>query len=137
MKKLKEYPRVQTKPKGKSLTEQSHKKGTDINYLVKRYAQTGQMPIAKTTAEYGEAPAVTYHEALNIINQANKNYYDLPPEIRKDFNSPNEFTEFVHNPDNTDALIEMGILARPEAAEQPVENAPQQTAQPSAENSEA
>lgn len=120
MKKLKSYPRVQVTPQGKSLTEQSHKKGTDINHLVKIYAKTGQIPIAKTEAQYGEAPAVTYHEALNIINQANQNYYDLPPEIRNNFDSPNEFTEFVHNPENKQKMQELGILAQNEEAVEPV-----------------
>lgn len=99
-------------------TEQSHKKEVDINTIVKRH---GMDMIAKTallqTPEYSmdEIPTNDFHEAMIIIAKAQQTFEQMPSEIRKEFhNNPAEYMDYIHNPDNKDALIERGWAKGPE-----------------------
>jgi len=46
--------RVQEAPEGASLTEQSHAEGSDINFIVRRFARTGQLPPPSREAIYAD-----------------------------------------------------------------------------------
>lgn len=107
---------VQMEPKGESLTQQNFKAETDIRTIIRKYDQTGLITnVAKGIAHYGDySEANEYREALDIVNNANATFMQLPAELRKQFgNDAGEFFEFATNPANKEKLVEMG-LAKPE-----------------------
>lgn len=100
-----------------SLTKQSFKKECDINNILKRYMKTGLIDhINKHQGVYTDLSTSTeYHEAMNIIMEANDSFSLLPSEIRNKFNNdPAQFLDFVSNPDNRQEMAELGLLNPPE-----------------------
>jgi phage internal scaffolding protein len=104
-------------------TEQSHKAEVDINNIVKR---AGNMElIAKVNAlqnfVYDDVTGNDFQESMNAILRAKEAFSSVPSGIRKQFdNDPAKFMDFVHNPDNNDKLVEMGLANAPEV-EKPIE----------------
>jgi len=102
-------------------TKQSFKSECDINNIVKKYTKNGTLPsMIKENPVYGDfSKPIDYMTAHDIIEKADKQFNALSSEIRKRFNNrPEEFLEFVENPENTDELIKMG-LANPKKVEVP------------------
>jgi phage internal scaffolding protein len=97
---------------GPGLTEQSHKKETDMNYILKDYVKTGLIKHAKENeGKYDDIAMQDFQDAMFIVAQANSMFENLPGEIRKQFgNDPAHFLGFVQNPENKDAMEKMGIL---------------------------
>jgi phage internal scaffolding protein len=104
-------------------TEQSHKAEVDINNIVKR---AGNMElIAKVNAlqefVYDDVTGNDFQESMNAILRAKEAFTSVPSGIRRQFdNDPAKFMDFVHNPDNADKLVEMGLAKKPEVVE-PIE----------------
>lgn len=106
-------PKVQTSFKGqKSLTEQSHAKGCDINNLVKQYARSGN-PFPQLTADQvQETFPIDFHTAMNIVTKQQQMFDQLPPEMRSKFNhDPQAFMNHVQDPANLEALVKEQIIA--------------------------
>ena len=102
----------------KMLTEQSHKREVDINEIVRKH---GADMIAKTarlaSAEFrfDDVTGNDFQEASLKILKAKESFESLPSKIRKEFdNNPAIFLDFVHNPDNLDRMIELGLAKRVE-----------------------
>ena len=110
--------------------EQSHKDEVNINNIIKRH---GMDLIAKTAAlqqfTYDNNPNNDFQETMNAILKAKESFASIPSEIRKRFdNSPAKFMDFIHNPDNKDELVELGLAQRvPEPPIVQVEVVNQQT----------
>lgn len=105
------------------IVEQSHKEEVDINNIIKRH---GMDLIQKTAAlrapdmQFDDVTGNDFQEAMNIILKAEGTFMDLPSKVRKQFNnSPAEFLDFVQNPDNEQALIDMGLAHAPEPVPAP------------------
>lgn len=100
-----------------SLTLQDQAQDADINIIVKRYIQTGQVPQGVRVPTYGDFDAVgDYRSALELVEQAQDAFLKLPPAIRSRFdNDPGAFLAFCDDPANLPELRKMG-LALPEAA---------------------
>jgi len=97
--------------------EQSHKDEVNINNIVKRAG--GMELIAKVNAltqfEYDDVTGNDFQESMNAIIKARDTFDQVPSAIRKQFdNDPAKFMDFVHNPVNSDSLIEMGLKKAPE-----------------------
>jgi len=102
-----------TKP---SRTKQSFRDEVDINQVIARYHKTGILPQNNThELTFGDySNPIDFHEAQNKIMRANDLFYALPSHIRREFNdSPGDFLNFAQNPDNQDAMVEMGLLPSP------------------------
>ncbi len=118
--------RVQLNCKDKSRAKQSFRDECNINNIIKRYQKTGIIEhYAKHQGEYGDFTSSTdYHENLIQIQKADDAFATLPSKIRTKFNnSPVEFLDFVHNPENGQELIDMGLAkarVSSETAEQPI-----------------
>lgn len=95
----------------KSLTKQSMKKETDVNFIVAKYQKTGMMQHREQhEGQYGEFFAIDYHEALNAVIAAQTMFSTLPSSMRNRFNNdPGEFIAFVENPDNLEEMNELGL----------------------------
>lgn len=96
-----------------SLTQQSDALDLDINIIMSRFGQTGQLPNVVEPGKYGDfSNAPTFREAQDIIHQANEMFGQIPAKIRKQFdNDPAQFLDFVNNPDNIEELRKMGLAA--------------------------
>lgn len=93
-------------------TVQSEKDRVEVNNIIRRYNKTGLVDhVAKGKAMYGDFTEVNeYRENLDMVKKAQDSFAGLPSEIRKKFdNDPGKFFEFATNPENADALVEMGL----------------------------
>ncbi len=102
--------------------EQSHKDEVDINVIVKRH---GTELIAKTQAlqnlVYDDVVGNDFQETMNMMLKAQETFSSIPSKIRREFdNDPAKFMDFVHNPDNKDRMIEMGLAKAPEPEPAPI-----------------
>lgn len=97
---------------GPGLTEQSHAKETDINYILRDYAKTGFMKHAKDyQGMYDDVAVNDFQEAMFIVTNAQNMFNELPADLRKRFgHDPAEFLSFVQNPNNVDEMAKLGIL---------------------------
>jgi len=96
-----------------SLTVQADRDQADINEIVRRFGVTGQLPYGvKVPAydDYAEIP-MDYHTALNLVLDADQSFLEMPAEVRFRFNNDaGSFLDFVHNPDNYDEAVKLGIV---------------------------
>lgn len=97
---------------GKGLTEQSHARECDINYILKDYVKTGLIKHAKENqGRYDDVTSADFQNAMFIVAQGKNMFEELPAQIRKSFsNDVSAFLEFAQNPNNGQALEKMGIL---------------------------
>lgn len=108
---------------GPDRSKQSFKDQCDINFIMGRYLRSGNIDwLSRHDGVFGEVPAQTFHDAMNIVAKAKEMFADLPAEVRKRFaNSPEEFLKFSQASDkdgvllNIDELRKLG-LAKPAAA---------------------
>jgi len=97
--------------------EQSHKDEVNINNIVKRAG--GMELIAKVNAlkdwKFDDVTSNDFQENMNAIIKARDTFADVPSEIRKKFdNDPAKFMDFVRNPENIQAMIDLGLSKAPE-----------------------
>lgn len=106
------HPRITTKVTGPSKTKQSFASETDINVIMAKYKNTGQMPVLNNRSpSYGYAPAIDFREALELVDKISENFDKLPSEIRQRFDyNPEEFLAYVEDPVNAEELREMGLF---------------------------
>lgn len=93
------------------LTEQSHTKECDLNYIVSQYVRS-DIPIALQEAEFRDmTQMVDYQTAFNAVESVNKLFRSFSIEVKRAFNhDPAAFAAAMHDPSKKDMLIEMGIL---------------------------
>jgi len=98
-----------------SLTKQSFREEADINNIVNRLLR-GELVnnLNEKPLQYGDVSEITdYHTSLNQVKAAENLFMQIPAEIRVQFNNdPGQFVDFVNDPKNSDALIEMGLATR-------------------------
>jgi phage internal scaffolding protein len=101
-----------------SMTDQSQFQESDINYIVKKYAD-GRTGI--TTLDLGADSGVLqygdtllpgdYETALDLINAVNEEFYELPSQIRAEFNhNPKELINALADPRQKLRLQSLGLL---------------------------
>lgn len=97
----------------KSLAQQHMLQDTDINVLMERYVQTGEVPQLLAPPLQGDfTNTMTYQEALNQMIEANKAFAALPAKIRSRFdNDPGQFVDFCSDEANRDELRQMGLFS--------------------------
>lgn len=109
------HKRVQIDCSGNSRTKQSFKKECDINEILRQFRRTGLIShVERQQGFYGDfIGATTYHDALNLIHDAQDMFMTVPAHIRAKFeNDPAKFLDFVHDPDNIDEMRELGLLPK-------------------------
>lgn len=101
-----------------SMTDQSQYQESDINYIVEKYSD-GRSGI--TTLDLGQDAGVLqygdtllpndYETALDLINAVNEEFYDLPSQIRAEFNhNPKELIDALADPRQKVRLQALGLL---------------------------
>lgn len=93
-------------------TEQSSKKMTDINHIIKKYDKTGLIDhVSRFEARFGDMTGLDFKLALDKITHAQSMFENLPSEIRKKFqNNPQKLLEFMEDPGNRDEAIKLGMI---------------------------
>lgn len=91
--------------------QQHFAKEVDINELVKRFGITGDLPVSKELAEYGDfSEVVDYKTAMDQLRRGEQAFAELPARVRERFdNEPGKFWEFLHS-DGIDEAVELGLL---------------------------
>lgn len=113
-----------------SMTDQSQYQESDINYIVKKYAD-GRTGI--TTLDLGADLGVLqygdtmlpgdYETALDLINAVNEEFYELPSQIRAEFNhNPKELINALADPRQKSRLQSLGLLQQDNASAAPPVN---------------
>jgi len=108
-----EQPRP-TVDTGPGLTKQSMAKDTDINLIMAKYQKTGLVNfVNENQGEYMEAPEMDFHQAIDYIAKSKELFDEMPSTLRKRFNNdPGEFLDFVHDPNNADEMVSLGLAKR-------------------------
>jgi len=101
-------------------TKQAHKDETDINKILRQYMKTGNINhLNLHGAQYDFATGDDFLQSMNIVTKANEMFLDLPSAVRTRFdNNPEQFLDFVQDPDNLGELRKLG-LAHPETVDPP------------------
>lgn len=105
--------RVMTINDEPSRTQQQFKADVNVNNIMKRYRKTGQIVhLNNRKGIYADLTNVEgYFESLNKIALANQAFEQLPSEIRRRFqNDPKALLEFIHDPNNFDEGVKLGIF---------------------------
>ena len=102
---------------------QSHAESCDIHVLMKRYQNGDVDALSQKQGFYGDFLDFpkTYAEALNHMNEMERQFMALPVETREKFG--NSFTEFLAASAEPDFLDRLGIKKEP--ATEPVPAIPQ------------
>nr|UXQ87923.1 MAG: internal scaffolding protein [Microvirus sp.] len=106
------HQRVSHVNRGPSRTKQSFKNECDIQNILQQFVKTGLVThISSRAPHYADYIGVPeFQEAQNSIAAAQTAFDSLPSHIRRRFgNDPSQFLEFVHNPDNSQEIIKMGL----------------------------
>ena len=99
---------------------QSYAESCDIHVLMKRYANGDVDALSQKQGFYGDFLDFpkTYAEALNHMNEMERQFMALPVETREKFG--NSFTEFLAASGEADFLERLGIKKEPVAEPVPV-----------------
>ena len=105
---------------GETRTKVSDQAETDINNIMAKYIKTGHIGWQnRQPPQYGISDGQTFHEAMNIVIQAEENFSELPAHIRKRFgNDPAEFLNFVADEKNHNEAVKLGMIPSPAEAEE-------------------
>lgn len=93
-------------------TQQNFKDECDINTIVNNFLKTGEMPDNVKLPQYIDYEGVfDFRTAMEAMMQAEEAFMEIPAQVRAQFNnSPQEYLEFVTNPNNKEQLKTMGLL---------------------------
>lgn len=106
----------QTQIKGDNSTQQQFKNECDINQILKKYQKTGAFNHANThSPNYDFASALDFRESMEIVQNAQSMFQELPSSIRAKFhNNPEEFLDFTQNPENASEMVSLGLIPKEE-----------------------
>jgi len=106
---------------GKSRVRQSEKDTCDVNKIMERFNRTGQLPIVqRVPPQYGDARAVDFQTAQQIVKDAQDSFNKLPSKVREHFgHSPQNYLKGISDTseDNQKVLHKLGILVEREPTE--------------------
>ena len=98
-----------------SLAQQNFKDESDINFIVRQFGLTGELPRQTISPQYGDFTGVLdYHSAVNAVLAAQDEFMDLPAQMRARFdNDPAKLIDFLGNEENRDEAIKLGLIDKP------------------------
>ena len=103
-----------------SLTKQAHRDECDVNKIIAKYRKTGVIEhLNNNPQNFDYAPGVDFQEAVELVQQGEDQFNQLPASIRTQFdNNTSDFVDFVSNPANHEEMIKMGLIV-PTASQMP------------------
>lgn len=112
--------RVRTVNTLDSRTQQQFKDECDINNIIKKYTQTGEIThLARSKGVYADVSEITdYNDAVLKVMKADAAFMTLDASIRARFsNDPAQFLAFMQDPKNYDEGVKLGLFNRKSDAE--------------------
>lgn len=106
-------PVIDCTPDGVGRTKQSPAAECDINVLLRKYKQAGELShISNHLNQYRDLTGTPdLHEAMNIVADANSEFEHLPAEVRAECgHDASNFLPWIDNPDNQDTAEKYGLL---------------------------
>lgn len=108
---------------------QSFKDECDINNILRRYQKTGLIShVQRFQGKYSDLSSVPdYHQAMQIVLDANEAFDSLPSTVRKACNNdPVQFLQLVSDPEKRDQAVALGLMkkAEPDPAAAPPQTDP-------------
>lgn len=124
-------------PEGEGRTKNEFLEETDVNYILRNFQKKGAMAhFAKFGGEYGFAPGLDFQLAMETTIKAQTMFDELPSKVRRRFSfDPALFLDFVQDPENLDAMRELGLTDMP--AEAPGRGKPAGAGSPTPEQARA
>lgn len=98
-----------------SRTHQSFKQDCDINVVMRRYANNGQLPqLNRAQPSYGDfSNATDYLTAQVTVMDAIADFGQLPARVRKACgNDPAQFLTMVQDPNRVQELVDLGLAIK-------------------------
>ena len=98
-----------------TLAQQNMKEECDINVMVKRFQKSPELipPVMPTVQDFTNS-VTDFQSAMNMVRAGEEAFASLPADLREEFrNDPQRFMDFVHNPDNRDQAIKLGLISKP------------------------
>lgn len=105
---------------GESMTRQSDAKGTDIAMLVRRFTETGAMPMTPVPprfADFTDAP--DFSTLMHRIVKARESFEALPWKLRERFVTMENFVKFCDNPENAEEMVKLNLAVKREPVAEP------------------
>lgn len=100
---------------GATMTKQAFADECNINNIIDRYTRSGIMPMMpdRPPVFLDCSSGLSYHESLNFVMTAEKQFMKLPATLREIFsNDAGTFLEFYSNPANDAKCQELGLKPR-------------------------
>ena len=104
----------------KDRTKQEFKDECDIQTIVSRFQQTGQIShLAQGAAQYVDVSGISdYRSAIETVTRAQEYFNRLPAKVRSHFkNDAAEFVDALGDAERRDELLELGLLERTRSEE--------------------
>ncbi len=99
-----------------TMTKQSFADECDVNNIMKRFEKTGVLDHLNThQGDYADFIGVEdYKTSMDRIQAATAAFMTIPARIRAQFdNDPAKFVAFAEDPDNLDAMVDLGLANKP------------------------
>lgn len=95
-----------------SLTVQDGADECDINFIVKKFGITGELPVGLVAPTFGDFVGINdYQSALHAISEADKAFMEMPADVRSRFdNDPQKFVAFCSDEANASEMASLGLL---------------------------
>ncbi len=116
-----EHARVYLHPGDDGMTKQSFRDECDINKILPKAAATGLMShVNRAQGSMRDlSEAVDYKTGLDLINEAEEAFMELPARLRKEYdNDPGKLLAAIEDPEQHDRLYELGLAERPDKPEE-------------------
>jgi len=100
-------------------TQQQFKDEVDINTIVERFGVTGETPpTINFPTEQDFTETFDFQSAMNITVAAREEFMKMPAKARARFmNDPQKFMEFIHDNDNAEEAVKLGLAIKREKPE--------------------
>lgn len=111
-----------------SMTQQHLGPETDINVIARKYGLTGEVPVRRALAYYGEFDeAMDFRTLLMNVRAGERAFSQVPSDVRSKFgNDAGAFLEWIHDDANYGEAEALGLVPKrdvPAAAVVPAEGA--------------
>ncbi|WNK14501.1 MAG: internal scaffolding protein [Microvirus sp.] len=100
-----------------SLTVQNDVQQSDINYIVKQFGLTHELPYGRSIPEFADYTDIPndYHAARQYIDELDDAFMAYPADIRTRFdNNPANLLDFISQQSNREEAIKLGFIQEPE-----------------------
>lgn len=75
------------------MTKQSFRDECDVNKIVNKFSETGQLPPSNREGIYTDSPGMDLKESLDTVFSLKTQFSELSPALQKRFN--NDYTEYA------------------------------------------